>query len=260
MLAAHAGCRAEVAAVTERGDARRARLRGVAARAGRAARRARRVAPSTRCTTSSCSPRAPARWSARCKRLGYRFAIVSGGFTPDHRPARRATSASTSPRANELEVVDGRLTGRIVGDGRRPGRQGRRAAPVRRRGRRAAEARPSRSATAPTTSTCSPPPGSASPSTPSRWCSEAADTAVNVPYLDAIMYLLGITREEVEAADAADGPHHPGSPRRSEEPRSAAADVEGRRRWPVSAPRSAQGTRHLEHRQRRRAGSPGAGR
>ncbi len=34
---------------------------------------------------------------------------------------------------------------------------------------------------------------------------EAADTAVNVPYLDAIMYILGISREEIEAADAAEG-------------------------------------------------------
>jgi hypothetical protein len=25
---------------------------------------------------------------------------------------------------------------------------------------------------------------------------------VNVPYLDAILYLLGVTREEIEAADA----------------------------------------------------------
>ncbi len=33
----------------------------------------------------------------------------------------------------------------------------------------------------------------------------AADAAVNVPYLDAIMYLLGISREEVEAADALEG-------------------------------------------------------
>jgi phosphoserine phosphatase len=33
---------------------------------------------------------------------------------------------------------------------------------------------------------------------------EAADTALNVPYLDAILFLLGISREEVEAADAAD--------------------------------------------------------
>ena len=34
---------------------------------------------------------------------------------------------------------------------------------------------------------------------------EAADTAVSVPYLDAVLYLLGISREEIEAADAADG-------------------------------------------------------
>jgi phosphoserine phosphatase len=29
---------------------------------------------------------------------------------------------------------------------------------------------------------------------------EQADTSVNVPFLDTILYLLGITREEVEAA------------------------------------------------------------
>jgi len=34
---------------------------------------------------------------------------------------------------------------------------------------------------------------------------QAADTAVNVPYLDAILYLLGISREEIEAADAEAG-------------------------------------------------------
>jgi len=33
----------------------------------------------------------------------------------------------------------------------------------------------------------------------------AADTAVNVPFLDTVLYLLGITREEIEAADALDG-------------------------------------------------------
>ena len=33
---------------------------------------------------------------------------------------------------------------------------------------------------------------------------QAADTAVNVPYLDAILFLLGISRDEVEAADAED--------------------------------------------------------
>ena len=34
---------------------------------------------------------------------------------------------------------------------------------------------------------------------------EAADAALNVPYLDAILFLLGISREEIEAADAEEG-------------------------------------------------------
>ena len=38
---------------------------------------------------------------------------------------------------------------------------------------------------------------------------EQADTSVNVPYLDAVLYLLGITREEIEEADAEDGVHDP---------------------------------------------------
>ncbi len=41
---------------------------------------------------------------------------------------------------------------------------------------------------------------------------EAADTSVNVPYLDAIIYLLGISREEVEAADAEMGIVTPAPP------------------------------------------------
>ena len=41
---------------------------------------------------------------------------------------------------------------------------------------------------------------------------EMADTTLNVPYLDAIMYLLGISREEIEAADAADGIVTPAPP------------------------------------------------
>ena len=31
---------------------------------------------------------------------------------------------------------------------------------------------------------------------------DAADASLSVPYLDAIVFLLGITREEIEAADA----------------------------------------------------------
>jgi phosphoserine phosphatase len=34
---------------------------------------------------------------------------------------------------------------------------------------------------------------------------DAADTAVNVPYLDSVLFLMGITREEIESADAREG-------------------------------------------------------
>jgi phosphoserine phosphatase len=33
---------------------------------------------------------------------------------------------------------------------------------------------------------------------------DAADTAVNVPYLDTVLYLLGIPRDAVDAADLAE--------------------------------------------------------
>jgi phosphoserine phosphatase len=38
----------------------------------------------------------------------------------------------------------------------------------------------------------------------------AAHTAINVPYLDALLFLLGISREDVEAADAEDPALSPG--------------------------------------------------
>jgi len=41
---------------------------------------------------------------------------------------------------------------------------------------------------------------------------DAAHTSVNVPYLDAIMYLLGISREEIEHADAEHGIVTPSPP------------------------------------------------
>ena len=34
---------------------------------------------------------------------------------------------------------------------------------------------------------------------------EVADTALSHPFLDAVLFVLGVTRGEVEAADAADG-------------------------------------------------------
>ena len=79
---------------------------------------------------------------------------------------------------------------------------------------------------------------------------EAADTAVNVPYLDAIMYLLGISREEIEAADAEARHRHAGSARSDRRRPSAAADVERRRGGPPARSRSAQAPSYSKTRER----------
>ena len=210
MLAAHAGYEAEVAAVTEAGHARRARLRAVAARAGALLAGLDAAALDEVYDDIVLTP--GARTMVRTlRRLGYRFAIVSGGFSQITDRLAEDLGIHYS-RANELEIVDGELTGRDRRRRGRPGRQGRRrcaSSPP-----RSASPRPrsSPSATAPTTSTCSTRPVSASPTTPARSSSEAADTSVNVPYLDAIMYLLGISREEIEAADAEAGIVTPSPP------------------------------------------------
>jgi phosphoserine phosphatase len=43
---------------------------------------------------------------------------------------------------------------------------------------------------------------------------DAADASVSVPYLDAVLYLLGVSRDDVEAADEGDpaGPAGPAGP------------------------------------------------
>ena len=140
------------------------------------------------------------------KRLGYRFAIVSGGFSQltDRLAADLGIDFSV---ANELEIVDGRLTGRVVG------------AVVDRAGKASALRRFAEESGVPVSATIAIGDGAndldmlnasglgiafnAKPVV-----QEAADTAVNVPYMDAVLYLLGISREEIVAADAADGDHH----------------------------------------------------
>ncbi|MBA2773690.1 MAG: phosphoserine phosphatase SerB [Nocardioidaceae bacterium] len=137
------------------------------------------------------------------KRLGYSFAIVSGGFSQltDRLAADLDIDYSTS---NELEVADGKLTGRIVGE------------VIDRRGKAAALRRFARDSQVSLDRTIAIGDGAndldmlaaaglgiafnAKPAV-----QEAAHTAVNVPYLDAILFLLGISREDIEAADAEHG-------------------------------------------------------
>ena len=209
MLAQHAGCLEKVAEVTEaamRGELdfeqslreRVALLEGLDASALEGVYESIELAPGARTMVRTL------------KRLGYRFAIVSGGFTQvtDRIAADLGIDFAA---ANELEVVDGRLTGRIVGPV--VDRAGK-AAALR---RFAAEAGVSAAATIAIGDGANDldmlsAAGLGIAFNAKPVVQKAADTSVNVPYLDAIIYLLGITREEVEAADAEVGIVTPAPP------------------------------------------------
>jgi phosphoserine phosphatase len=137
------------------------------------------------------------------KRLGYRFGIVSGGFT--QLTDRLAADLGIHyTRANVLEIRDGQLTGQIVG-------------PVVDRAGKAAALRDYAVDSKVTLDRtiaigdgandldmlAAAGLGIAFNAKP--LVRDAADTAVNVPYLDSILYLLGISREDLEADDAAHG-------------------------------------------------------
>jgi len=136
------------------------------------------------------------------RRLGYRLAIVSGGFTVVTDRLREDLGIDHA-YANELEIVDGRVTGRIVG-------------PIVDRARKAAILQQVAAiegvmleqtvaigdgandldmlAIA----------GLGIAFNAKPMVRELADTTVSVPFLDAVLFVLGIRRDEVELADAAD--------------------------------------------------------
>jgi phosphoserine phosphatase len=134
------------------------------------------------------------------KRLGYLVAIVSGGFAQITDGLVDELGLDFAA-ANTLDVVDGLLTGELVGP------------IVDRPGKAAALERFAASAGVPLTQTIAIGDGANDLDMLGRAglgvafnakpvVREAADTSLNVPYLDAILYLLGITREEIDAADA----------------------------------------------------------
>lgn len=137
------------------------------------------------------------------KRLGFRCGVVSGGFT---RIIDRLVDdlGLDFSAANELEIADGKLTGRVVGEiVDRPGK----AKALRRFA--AQYAVPLAQCVAigdgandiDMLSTAGL--GVAFNAKPAL--REVADTALSHPYLDVVLFVLGVTRAEVEAADAADG-------------------------------------------------------
>ena len=133
------------------------------------------------------------------KRLGYQVGVVSGGFTQVTDDLKERLGLDFAP-ANTLEIVDGKLTGRVTGE------------IVDRAGKARLLRRFAAEAGVPLAQTVAIGDGAndldmlnaaglgvafnAKPVV-----REAAHTAVNVPFLDTVLYLLGVTREEVEAAD-----------------------------------------------------------
>jgi phosphoserine phosphatase len=201
MLAAHAGCEAEVARVTEeamRGELdfaeslrrRVALLAGLDVSVVADVRGALELTPGARTLIRTL------------KRLGYSCGIVSGGFTQvtDHLVESLELDFSA---ANTLEVSDGKLTGRVTGEiVDRPGK----AAALRRFAARAGVPLSQTVAVGDgandidmlTTAGL----GIAFNAKPALRA--VADTALNQPYLDAVLFFLGISRDDVEAADTAD--------------------------------------------------------
>ncbi|WEV28518.1 phosphoserine phosphatase SerB [Streptomyces sp. 71268] len=198
LFAAHAGCEAEVAEVTARAmrgelDFEESLHERVALLAGLDESVVDKVRAEVRLTPG-------ARTLIRTlKHLGYQVGVVSGGFTQVTDDLKERLGLAFAA-ANTLEVVDGKLTGRVIGD------------VVDRAGKAALLRRFAAEAGVPLAQTVAIGDGAndldmlnaaglgvafnAKPVV-----REAAHTAVNVPFLDTVLYLLGITREEVEAAE-----------------------------------------------------------
>lgn len=137
------------------------------------------------------------------RRLGFRCGVVSGGFRQVIEPLAHDLELDFV-QANTLEVAGGKLTGKVIGE------------IVDRPGKAVALRRFAAEAGVPMEQTVAVGDGAndidmlnaaglgiafnAKPA-----LREVADAALSHPYLDALLFILGVTRDEVEAADARDG-------------------------------------------------------
>jgi phosphoserine phosphatase len=198
VLAAHAGVGASVAAVTERAMAgeldfaeslrRRVELlAGLPETAVHAVRDGLRLTPGARTFVRTL------------RRLGFHVGVVSGGFTvfTDRFVAELGLDFAA---ANELEIVDGKLTGNVLDP------------IVDRAGKAAALRRFAEHFGVPLSQTVAVGDGANDIDmletaglgiafNAKAALRAAADTSVNVPYLDSVLYVLGISREEIDEAD-----------------------------------------------------------
>jgi phosphoserine phosphatase len=202
MLAERAGAGAAVAAITDaamRGDLdfaeslhrRVATLEGLPADVLDEVAREIELTPGARTTIRTL------------RRLGYHCGVVSGGFRQVIDPLAHELMLDFVA-ANELEIIDGKLTGRVVG-------------PVIDRAGKARALRDfATQAGVPMEQTVAVGDGAndidmlaaaglgvafnAKPA-----LREVADASLSHPYLDTVLFILGITRAEIEAADAVDG-------------------------------------------------------
>jgi phosphoserine phosphatase len=202
LLAAEAGCAAEVAGLTAaamRGEIdfaeslrdRVALLAGLEAAAIDKLLRGLRLTPGARTLIRTL------------KRLGYRCGVVSGGFTQftDWLTAELGLDFAA---ANTLEIRDGRLTGKVTGEIiDRPGKERALRQFAARAGVPLSQAVAVGDGANDLDMIAAAGLGIAFNAKPV--VRSAADTSVSVPFLDAILYLLGISRHDVEAADAEDG-------------------------------------------------------
>lgn len=205
MLAAHAGREAEVAAVTERAmrgelDFEESLRERVKALAGLDASVVQDVADAIELTPG-------ARTTLRTlNRMGYRTAVVSGGFIQVLEDLAEELELDYV-RANTLEIVEGKLTGRVIG-------------PVVDRAAKAnflAEFAADSGLTMAQTVAVGDGAndidmisaaglGVAFNAKPAL--REIADTAVSHPFLDEVLYIMGIPRTEIDTSDREDGSYH----------------------------------------------------